>query len=115
MSWKKQTISEICQSIDCKKHDPIKDFVMDSTGCYVLIQVNQSENLIELAICSKIHEITHIFKGKTCQEIYYSIFEFEKNNKIEWFKEKTHIAYLGKELKKAELELNQERSQYYQE
>ncbi len=91
--------------IDCLVYDPIKDFSMDPSGCYVLIRVDQKDGVIEVAICDKKHTIIKVFRGKKSQDIYHSIFQSENNDGVEWFKSKNHIAYLGKELKKAEYAL----------
>src|SRR5690348_8117662 len=100
--WQKQSIASKMEVIDCLAYDPIKDFSRDPSGCYVLIRVNKSESLIEVAICDKDHAIIKTFRGKKSQDLYHTIFAYEKKNKSEWFKNKDHIAYLGKELKKAE-------------
>lgn len=101
-TWYKQSIASDMEVIDCLAYDPIKDFKRDPSGCYVLIRVNKEESLIEVAICDAKHVILKVFKGKKSQDLYYTIFAYEKKHKIEWFKSKDHIAYLGKELKKAE-------------
>ena len=113
--WSKQKLSKDCETIDCPEYDDYRDFKRDSSGNYVLIKVNLEEPGIEVAICDKDHNLTHIFKGKKSQDLYDGIFSYEKKNNITWFNEKTHIAYLGKELKKAELALNAGSSDYYQE
>lgn len=103
--WKKQSIASQLEVIDCSIYDPIKDFSMDPSGCYVLIRIDQTNGLIEVAICDKKHTIIKVFRGKKSQDIYHSIFQSEKKNCVQWFKSKDHIAYLGKELKKAEYAL----------
>jgi hypothetical protein len=46
-----------------------------------------------------------VFKGRNFNEITNAIFSFEEKNKVTFFKTKPHIAYLGKEIKKAEVAL----------
>jgi len=113
--FSKQTIDENCESIDCPAHDTYKDFKRDPTGCYVLVKVNKGEGHIEVALCNKNHHIMKVFKGSTPQQIYHHIFKYEKSQKHEWFKEKDHMAYLGKELARAELMLNSKIPEYLQE
>jgi hypothetical protein len=88
---------------------------MEPSGFYVLIRVNLEVKCIELALCTKDHKIVKVFKGRKCQDIYFQIFEYEKKENAIWFKEKSHIAYVGKELKKAELALATGNSAYFQE
>ena len=113
--WSKQELAEGWEVIDCLEYDPIKNFHRDPTGNYVLVKVNFETIRIEVAICSKDHKIVKIFSGRKAQDLYYQIFQHEKKHGVEWFKEKSHIAYLGKELKKAELALVMGNSAYFQE
>ena len=103
--WQKQSVASDLEVIDCLVYDPIKDFSMDPAGFYVLIRIDPSKQLMEVAICDKKHTIIKAFRGKKPQDLYHSIFQYEKKNGVEWFKSKDHIAYLGKELKKAEYAL----------
>ena len=100
--WYKQSMAESFEIIDCPIYDPIKDFSRDPSGCYVLIRPSMKHSLIEAAICDKDHKIIKVFRGKKSQDVYHGIFMYEKKNKCEWFRNKDHIAYLGKELKKVE-------------
>ncbi len=102
--WKKQTVHVKCVTVDCAPHHPIKDFTADPSGCYVLIRVDREAGRIEAAICNPNHEIVAVFRGRKCQDVYLAIFNVE-NRSAPWFQSKDHIAYLGKELKKAELML----------
>ena len=95
-------------------YDPIKDFHRDPCGFYVLIRADKKNVLIEVAVCDKRHVIIKVFRGKKCQDVYQAIFNYEKKNQCEWFTRKDHIAYLGKELKKAELALKSQ-EEYIQE
>jgi hypothetical protein len=114
-SWEKQKQSDTCETAECPEHDGYKDFKRDPSGYYVLIKVNFSLVRIEVGVCDKDHNVVRIFRGRKSQDIYSAIFNFEKDHKVLWFQEKTHIAYLGKELKKAELALVMGNSAYFQE
>ena len=103
--WQKQSVAPDVEIIDCLVYDPIKDFSMDPSGCYVLIRLDIKDAVIEVAICNKQHVVIKVFRGKKSQDIYHSIFQYEKKHGCEWFKNKDHVAYLGKELKKAEYAL----------
>ena len=103
--WHKQSLSPDLKIIDCLPHDPIKDFRRDPTGVYVLIRCDVKSAVIEVAICDKKHTIIKTFRGLQSQDLYCTIFEYEKKNKLKWFSRKDHAAYLGKELKKAEFAL----------
>lgn len=113
--WAKQTLSPDCQVTECTDYDPIKHFKRDPSGNYILIRPNFETARIELAVCDKNHVIENIFVGRRAQDIYHGIFEFEKKNKKSWFREKQHLAYLGKELKKAEIALATGNNAYFQE
>src|SRR4051812_44388702 len=91
--WAKQKLAKNCETIDSVEYDPIKNFQRDPSGYYVLIKVNFVTARIEVAICTKDHEVEKIFSGRKAQDIYYEIFQYEKKHKISWFQEKTHIAY----------------------
>jgi dihydropteroate synthase len=112
--WHKQSISSELELIDCPSYDPIKNFHRDPTGAYVLIRCDIEKSLIETAICDKKHTIIKVFRGHKAQDLYYTIFEYELKHKLKWFSRKDHAAYLGKELKKAELALSGNES-YVQE
>jgi len=113
--WKTQKLADNCETIECPSYDAYKDFKRDRSGHYCLIKVNFEFSKIEVAVCDKDHTIVQIFRGQKSQDIYDAIFKYEKDNNIVWFEEKTHIAYLGKELKKAELALVMGNSAYFQE
>ncbi len=113
--WESQRTAKACETIDCPEYDVYKDFKRDPTGFYVLVRINWHINRIEVAVCNKDHEIMKIFSGRKCQDVYDAIFKYEKKHSLTWFKEKTHIAYLGKELKKAELAIVLGQTSYFQE
>ncbi|PIO00263.1 hypothetical protein COT72_00980 [archaeon CG10_big_fil_rev_8_21_14_0_10_43_11] len=100
--------------IECVPYDTYKDFTLDK-GCYVLIKVDFEYHELQVAITNYEHEILKVFKGKRAQDVYHAIFEYEKQHKQEWFTQKEHVAYLGKELKKAEIALALGNTGYYQE
>ena len=112
--WHKQSLVPDLEIIECPPYDPIKDFRMDPSGYYVLIRAGKDASCIEVAVCDKRHVIIKVFKGKKSQDLYYTIFEYEKKHSCRWFERKDHIAYLGKELKKAELSFR-EKKDYFQE
>ena len=103
--WQKQSIAAGCATIDCPVYDPYKDFRRDPSGFYVLIRPDFASLTIEAAICDKKHTVVKIFRGVKSQDLYEGIFQYEKKHRLAWFKDKGHMAYLGKELKKAELAL----------
>ena len=111
---KDKTLAPDFEVIECKPYDDYKDHKNDN-GCYVLIRVDFEHFEIQVAVCNYKHEILKVFKGKRAQDIYDTIFEHEKKNNLKWFTEKQHVAYLGKELKKAEIALSMGNSGYYQE
>lgn len=113
--WKKQVQGKTCEIIDCAVLDPIKDFRRDPTGFYVLIRPDYTAKTIEVAICDKKHVIVKIFCGKHASDIYEGILRYEKQHRLDWFKDKGHVAYLGKELKMAELAIVSGRHDYCQE
>lgn len=100
--------------INCLPYDDYKDHKNDNQ-CYVLIKVDFEFYEIHVAICNYQHEIVAVFKGRRPQDIYNAIFKYEEDHGLKWFTEKQHIAYLGKELKKAEIALALGNTGYYQE
>ena len=103
--WHKQSFAPDCAMIDCSVYDPYKDFHRDPLGFYVLIRPDFTAMKIEAAVCNAKHVIVKIFRGSKVQDVYEGIFRYEKKHRLAWFKDKGHCAYLGKELKKAELAL----------
>ncbi len=103
--FKPQQKIENCETIFCPSYDSYKDFQIEPTGYYVLIKPNFKISKIEVAVCDKKHLIIKIFQGQKAQDLYHTIFAYEKEYNAEWFTNKDHIAYFGKELKKAELAL----------
>lgn len=111
---KDKTLHKDFEVISCKPYDDYRDHKNDN-GCYVLVKVDFEFSEIHIAICNYQHEILKVFKGKRAQDIYAAIFDYEKQNNLQWFTEKQHVAYLGKELKKAEIALALGNNGYYQE
>ena len=113
-SWVKDKIlDKDFEVIECPTLDPYKDFKTD-LGCYVLIRIMFDTMQISVAVCNYKHEILKEFRGKRAQDIWTKIFDYEEENKLKWFNRKDHAAYLGKELKKAEIALILG-TEYYQE
>lgn len=113
--WQKQSIDSKNETIDCPVYDPLKDFHRDPSGFYVLIRANFVDLKIEVAVCDKDHKIMKTFRGAKAQDVYEGIFKYEKKHQLAWFKDKGHMAYLGKELKKAEIALVLGQNNYFQE
>lgn len=100
---------------------------LDSSGYYFLIRVNFRYGTIEVAVCHpekgekrsvpekesengySTHPIQLIYYGRCAQDIYWMVL-----NKG-FVKSYTHAAYLGKELKKAEMALVLGIQKFYQE
>lgn len=95
------------EMIECPPFHPTKDFTMDNS-CYLLIRVDRNDMKIEVGVCNYKHELLKGYRGRLAQDIYYS---FLKDG---WIKRLDHAAYLGKELKKAELAMSMGYD-YYQE
>ncbi len=113
--WEKQKHTDKLEVFDCPEFNPYDGFKRDPSGFYLLVKVDFATYRIEVAICNKDHVIEIIFSGRKSQDVYESILAYEKKNKRIWFKDKTHIAYLGKELKKAEIALALGHNSYFQE
>ena len=113
--WKKQQYHKDYEMIACKPFDPIKDFDQDPTGYYLLVRVNFETYCIEVAVVNQNNEIEKAFSGRTAQDVYLGILAYEKANNLKWFQEKSHLAYLGKEMKKAEVALAMGNNGYFQE
>ena len=99
---KKQKSGKDFEIIKAKKYDDYKDFRIDS-GCYVLIKVYRDTHEIGVGICNYKHEILKEFRGTRAQDLYTAIFDYSEKHNKKWFTRLEHAAYLGKELKKAEI------------
>ena len=97
--------------VECKEID-INGQEMDASGYYLLIKVDFTTRRIGVRVCNADHLDEEDFWGRQCQDIYHAILNHAESDK--WFTDRIHIAYLGKELKKAEIALATG-SNYYQE
>src|SRR3989338_4462951 len=105
-NWvKEQTLAKDFEVISARQTDPVKDFKLDPSGYYVLVKILWESEKLSVAICGSKHEIVKIFEGTRPRDIWTAIFDFEEKNHLRWFTRKDHAAYLGKELKKAEIAL----------
>lgn len=104
-SWvKDKKVAEDFEVIRNPTWNAYKDFDMDK-GCYILLKVYHDVHEIGVAICDYDHTILKEFRGRIAQEIYDTLFKYDKEHKKGWFNKMEHAAYLGKELKKAEFAL----------
>ena len=97
--------------IECKEID-LNSQEMDLSGFYVLIKVDFVTRRIGVRVEDQEHHEWETFWGRQAQDIYYAI--LSHNMALKWFTSLIHAAYLGKELKKAEIALATGGS-YYQE
>ena len=103
-AWvKDKKVADDFEVIEVPRWDDIKDFIFDKEGCYVLIKVYRESHDIGVAVCNQEHVILKEFRGRRAQDIYSAIFKFDREHKLGWFNVMDHAAYLGKELKKAEM------------
>ncbi len=115
-AWvKDKTKSGEYEVITTPPYDDYKDFTLEPTGCYALIKILFDRHELSLAVCDRNHQILKEFRGKRSQDILHALFTYEREHHQEWFTIKEHIAYLGRELKKAEMHLAFGNSGYYQE
>jgi tetrahydromethanopterin S-methyltransferase subunit A len=101
---RKQKHSEEFEIIRARKFHNLKDFQFDN-GCYILLKTYKKTKEIGVAVCDYNHSILKEFRGKNAKDIYMTIFDYDIINKRKWFNRMDHAAYLGKELKKAEMSL----------
>ena len=101
---RKQKYSKEFEVIKEKKYHDVKDFKFD-TGCYTLVKIYKRTKQIGVAICDYNHHILKEFRGKSARDLYRTILDYDKEHKRNWFNRMDHAAYLGKELKKAEISL----------
>jgi len=103
---KKQKIAENFEVVK-GEYDMYKDFTADPSG-YFLVRINREDKLIEVAHCTNEHVITKVFTGKIAYELFHTIIKAGVISRLD------HAAYLGTELKKAEIAL-QRNEPYEQE
>ena len=102
-AWiKDKNVASEFEIFEVDRWDDYKDFKTDD-GCYVLVKIYRDRHEIGVAVCNYQHQILKEFRGRRAQDIYISIFKYSEDNKLNWFKRLDHAAYLGKELKKAEV------------
>ena len=102
MKIQKQKYAKDFEVIHAKSWDDYKDFRLDK-GCYILVKIYRDTHQIGVAICDYKHTILLEFRGRRSQDLYHSIFSYSEKHKKKWFNRLDHAAYLGKELKKAEM------------
>lgn len=93
------SLAEACEEIEAKYDDDI-DFILDEKG-YFLIRVDSIKKLIEVGFCSGKNKVTHKIIGKKPIEIYQTILKKGIITRPD------HAAYLGRELQKAYIALQQ--------
>ncbi len=82
------------------QYDDLKEFVMDPNG-YFLIKLDREKKEIVIGLCKELNKISIKITGKKPLEIYQTII---KEGLISRF---DHAAYLGRELQKAYLALQE--------
>ena len=83
------------------EYDDAKEFVLDDKG-YFLIRINQENKNIEVGFCDSKNKVILKVVGKKPIDIYSTILNKEKLQI-----RRDHAAYLGRELQKAYIALNQ--------
>ncbi|MBI2671676.1 ferredoxin [Candidatus Woesearchaeota archaeon] len=81
------------------EYDDSKEFILDPAG-YFLIRINKEKQLIEIGFCNERNKLILKITGKKPIEIYHTII-----NKLNLPIRKDHCAYLGRELQKAYIAL----------
>lgn len=76
-------------------------WIQDNNG-FFLIRVNRNSNIIEVGHCNKNKEVLRMICGNNPEEIMYKIIDLNLISSLD------HAAYLGKELQKAYLALNED-------
>jgi hypothetical protein len=103
IQWlKRQKFHKDFKIVECKPFDDMLDFELDASA-YTLIRINRATYTIHVAIVRHDHKILREYIGKRPQDIYHNIFKDMFNETFHWFTIPDHMAYLGKELKKAEI------------
>ena len=94
-------VSDDSSKIVEAKYEDNKEFVMDPKG-YFLIRINRKNKKIEVGFCEKPNVVALTVIGDKPIEIYATILNKKKLNI-----RKDHAAYLGRELQKAYIALQQ--------
>ncbi len=92
----------------CPEYSHIRDYKQDQE-CYLLINVDKEKKEIVVGVCNYHNQLMEEFRGKIAQQVYNYIL-----NQRKYITRLEHAAYLGKELKKAEIAL-QTGEEYLQE
>lgn len=77
------------------EYDDAAEFVLDKAG-YFLIRIDKDRKLIEVAFCNEKNKVVLTVRGKKPIDVYHTILNKEKLSI-----RKDHAAYLGRELQKA--------------
>ncbi len=100
---KREIVSTSVDTLNTKEifatYDDAKEFVLDKEG-YFLIRLDKGRKLIEVAFCNEKNKIVLTVRGKKPIDIYHTILNKEKLPI-----RKEHAAYLGRELQKAYIAL----------
>ena len=107
--WTKSiTPAKTFKSTVCPPFDPIKSYKQDLSS-FLLLKIDKDKKQIVVGVCSYTYELLEEFRGTTAPQIYDYIL-----NHTKYISRLDHAAYLGKELKKAELALKNNK-EYLQE
>ena len=99
MNLNKPTEDENIEEIE-GKYDEVKDCVLDPDG-YFLIKIDKINKKIIVGFCKEGNKILVKITGKLPQDVYYTVL------KKGLTKRPDHAAYLGRELQKAYIALQQ--------
>lgn len=102
-TWVVQRMDPDCLQRECSATDPIRDFRRDPSGFYVLIRLEPP--LLAVAVCTLDHEIIAVFRGATARDVYTAILRHQESAGAGWLTSLEHVAYLGRELGRAEAAL----------
>lgn len=83
---------------------------LDPSGYYFLISPRFDIGRIEVEVKDDVAKTVALIHGNRCQDIWNEVFKHR-----EWVTTLDHAAYLGKEIKKAEIALVLGVKDYYQE
>ena len=83
----------------CPEFNAIRDYRQDNAS-FLLIRVDREKGEIAVGVCNYNYELLEEFRGKSAQQIYF----YMLNNRS-YITKLDHAAYLGKELRKAEMAL----------
>ncbi|MBI2670938.1 DUF4346 domain-containing protein [Candidatus Woesearchaeota archaeon] len=109
VAQKKQIIHAKDFKIIQGHYHEVRDFVLDKNGFFLIRVYNNTNEIGAAFVDNETYEMKFEVRGKTAQEVYHVIFnELNVNVRLD------HAAYLGKELKKAEMAL-EKREEYLQE